>query len=283
MESERITIECACGAKLKVSAESAGRRGKCPKCGELFTVPDAAPLELAPLDLNRPYEDPDSGSDAEETTPARTAARAAPKPASPREAPLAAGHCSRCGKAMPAAGVLCVHCGFNAATGALTHAKHETDAAAEKGLRKRVKGAGTFFLGCMLSLGGALVGAGTWFGIAVVTNYELGWIAWGLGVLAGAGMALGYREETVQGGVVAAGIAVVGILAAKIAVFLYVNYSEVVQSGSSTPLASEAASFFFRNYFGGLDLLFVLFAVGSAYRLGRGNDWEWKEPPGGLG
>lgn len=47
-----IDFRCACGAKIRVPAEAAGRRGTCKSCGEKFTVPmkgyrgDDHPLEL---------------------------------------------------------------------------------------------------------------------------------------------------------------------------------------------------------------------------------------------
>jgi hypothetical protein len=35
-----ILIRCACGKQLQVKDELAGRRAKCPQCGDIFTVPD---------------------------------------------------------------------------------------------------------------------------------------------------------------------------------------------------------------------------------------------------
>jgi len=44
-------------------------------------------------------------------------------------------------------------------------------------------------------LAGGLVGAGIWAGIAYMTDYEIGWIAWGVGALVGFGVrALGSSE-----------------------------------------------------------------------------------------
>lgn len=90
---------------------------------------------------------------------------------------------------------------------------------------KVAKVAGTFVLGCVLSAVGALVGAAVWCLVAVITEYEIGYIAWGVGVLAGFGMVLGYRERTQIAGFVAAGMSVFGILVAKVSLFAFILYS----------------------------------------------------------
>jgi hypothetical protein len=72
---------------------------------------------------------------------------------------------------------------------------------------------------------GSGIGAAIWVGVAYGTGYEVGWIAWGIGILAGVGvrMAAGGEEGPAQG-IAAAAVAVVAILAAKyIVVSLHVN------------------------------------------------------------
>jgi hypothetical protein len=39
-----VAIICKCGKKLKISPDHAGKRGKCPACGNVFTIP-VAPVE----------------------------------------------------------------------------------------------------------------------------------------------------------------------------------------------------------------------------------------------
>lgn len=85
-------------------------------------------------------------------------------------------------------------------------------------------------MGCALSGVGALIGAAAWSGIAIVTNYEIGYIAWGLGVLAGLGMWIGYKEGNLRAGLTASVIALVGIVAAKATTFIYVNYPEISEA-----------------------------------------------------
>src|SRR5262245_18226819 len=52
---------------------------------------------------------------------------------------------------------------------------------------------------------GGLLGAAIWVAVAFWGRYELGWIAWGIGGLAGMGVYLGGRR---QGGITAGGTAV---------------------------------------------------------------------------
>jgi hypothetical protein len=72
-----------------------------------------------------------------------------------------------------------------------------------------------------------LVGAAIWSVVGVITEYEIGWIACGLGFLAGGGMVLGYRSHSPAAGLLASLIAIVGIIAAKAFMFGYINYPEL--------------------------------------------------------
>ena len=38
-DSDRMTVRCPCGAKLKLPGAVAGRKACCPKCKEVFTIP----------------------------------------------------------------------------------------------------------------------------------------------------------------------------------------------------------------------------------------------------
>ena len=63
----------------------------------------------------------------------------------------------------------------------------------------------------------ALVGAGIWAGIVVATNYEIGWVAWGIGGLVGFVMSKVTPERSVKLGLIAAGLSVIGLGIGKIA------------------------------------------------------------------
>lgn len=43
----RIAVVCQCGRRLTVAAEMAGRKGRCPSCGDLMQIPHAAPAPSA--------------------------------------------------------------------------------------------------------------------------------------------------------------------------------------------------------------------------------------------
>ena len=69
------------------------------------------------------------------------------------------------------------------------------------------------------------IGVAVWVAIGYGTGYEVGWIAWGIGFLAGEGVrAASQGEEGLAQGVTATGVAIVCILAAKyLVVSLYVS------------------------------------------------------------
>ncbi len=92
---------------------------------------------------------------------------------------------------------------------------------------------GNLIVGCALSLGGALLGALIWAIVAVATGFEIGWIAWGVGLLAGLGMAMGYRPA--EGGVpavLAAIMALVGVAAAKVFILAWYVVPALATAGA---------------------------------------------------
>lgn len=69
-------------------------------------------------------------------------------------------------------------------------------------------------------IGGALAaiaGAGIWTAIVVITEWEIGWVAWGVGGLVGFVMSKLTPERSVKLGVYAAALAVVGLAIGKVA------------------------------------------------------------------
>jgi hypothetical protein len=113
---------------------------------------------------------------------------------------------------------LCVACGYDRKTGKARQTKHVVAGPSLAGVAKSV---GSFGLGILLSSLGAGIAAFIWAVVAVKWHWELGFIAWGVGLLAGGGMYLGYRSHNVLAGVVAAGISVFGIVLAKVFIFAF--------------------------------------------------------------
>ena len=49
---DKISVQCACGKKLKAPASAVGRKAKCPACGNVLTIeppPPPPPAEDDPL------------------------------------------------------------------------------------------------------------------------------------------------------------------------------------------------------------------------------------------
>lgn len=218
-DGDRITARCPCGAKLKIPAAAAGRKVRCPKCKEVLTVPDLAAVGETIEPAAEPADSPaESLSVFQELVDQERTAAANSSPDVPRMQVA----CPGCGAAIPGNAALCVQCGYNLETGKQTKAASVRAAKAHAAARKLATGAGGFALGCVLSAVGALIGAAVWAGIAIASEYEIGWIACLIGFLAGGGMVLGYREKNQRAGVVAAGIAVLGIGAARVIMILFI-------------------------------------------------------------
>jgi len=91
-----ILLKCKCGKTLSVKPELAGKKGKCPGCGSLFTIP-------AP---SKPISSPASKED----DPFHIPFTEAPKPATlTRNSNLI--ECTDCGKQISIRAASCPHCG----------------------------------------------------------------------------------------------------------------------------------------------------------------------------
>ena len=201
-----IAFACdTCGARIKVRPALAGKRVKCPKCTSAATVPATG-------------DEPSSGLD--ELAALEQAGSAVQTP----QAVATAIPCKHCGAPLSPGAKTCIACGQSqrGGGGGGLGVSGELAGAAAGALGGAAMFAGGFVLACVASMVGALIGAGIWFGIAMSTNVEIGYVAWALGGLAGAGMYLVNRRPSAIGGVVAAGVSVVGILVAKGAIFAWV-------------------------------------------------------------
>src|SRR5262245_48674633 len=94
--------------------------------------------------------------------------------------------------------------------------------------------------GVVASAAGGVLGALVWAGVSYATDYEVGWIAWGIGALAGYGMSFGLKGACDQSsGIVAAVIALAAVFVGKYAaVHLAVHKS--VMEYSATPIDDQA-------------------------------------------
>ena len=137
----------------------------------------------------------------------------------------------------------------------------------------------------MLAVGPAIVGGGlaallggaVWAMIAIATDYELGLIAWGIGVAAGLGVVMfarGRRGVVLQG--IAVGASVFGILVGKYFIFrsaLIQYFEQEAEAGVTIEIAfysRELVELFFQSLpdiLGGYDILWVILAVASAWKI----------------
>ncbi len=183
-QPEKIVIACQCGGKFRVPATAAGKKVKCPKCSTVLSIsapkPKAAPAQPLPEDDDFLNSLAEQEGAAETMGPPLPAIASTPRPASQRGSKAAAG--------------------FGAAAGVAS------------GL---ALSAGGFAIGVALSVVGGLIGGWVWYMIVIKTDYEIGYVAIGVGILTGAGMVIGYRQANAKAGLVAALIAVAAILGAK--------------------------------------------------------------------
>jgi hypothetical protein len=120
---------------------------------------------------------------------------------------------------------------------------------------------------------GALLGSVIWGFIVAATDYELGIVATGIGLLAGFGVVLLSRDKHgVPLQAIAAVCAVVGIVWGKYFTVVQVVKNEL--GGDVAPLfSSRSFDLFgavFDEIFSGFDLLWVAFAVYAAWRIPAG-------------
>jgi hypothetical protein len=128
----------------------------------------------------------------------------------------------------------------------------------------------------MAALGGligAIVGGLIWGFLVGATETELGIVAIGVGVLAGFGVVLGARRKHGMPLQVIAGVAaLVGILFGKYFAFVQIVNKEF-GSGVASVFDGRTFSAFtdiFGEVFSGFDILWVVFAVYTAWRIPQG-------------
>lgn len=166
--------------------------------------------------------------------------------------------CPECGRAMPTNAVICIGCGFNTSTGKrvsvrVIKSKQKKEKAAGAGAAAQAGSSMVFAL-----IGGVVgggIGAAIWAAIAYFAGVEVGWIAWAVGGLAGAGSSIGARGHagTTTGGLAAAA-AVLAILAGKFVAGSLTNTGPI--------------DVWFPKLFGVFDILWFFLAIGTAYKVG---------------
>jgi hypothetical protein len=129
---------------------------------------------------------------------------------------------------------------------------------------------GTVLTAALAGLAAAVVGGIVWALIVRWTEYEIGFVAWGIGFLVGTAVVFGAREARgIPLQVLAVVLALVGIVIGKYLSFVWVIQDEL--PGLNLPVFStdtmdiwwDARS----DIWGGWDLLWVGLAVVTAFRI----------------
>jgi hypothetical protein len=238
-----IEFACAeCHRGYRVKDELAGKTAKCGKCGHRMRIPQSAhstatsptsSTTTAPVAAGSPKVA--AGSPKAPTKPSGQSSMSSwldeeletshpAVPTSPKPPKAANATCPACGATLAAGAVLCVACGYDTRTRSKRQTEHVDLAAspAKKAKRRSKLGSAASLLrGTVFSFLGAMLGALIWALFTYFTMWELGYIAWGLGGLAGLGMALGHEDEDgTIAGIIAAVMSLVGIVAAKILIIV---------------------------------------------------------------
>jgi hypothetical protein len=261
MPIEFACPECKRGYSVK--DELAGKSAKCGKCGHRMRIPMLETTASAAAQAS-------STSPAPQHPRAKAAKLAAPQAKQPSASWLdeeleaaqpkvasatraASPSCPSCGASLASGAVLCVSCGYDTRT----HAKHATKHVAgsdkeEAPRKKRAKlaGAASLLRGTLFSFIAAIIGAAIWTAIAAATDSEFGLVAWALGGFVGFGMALGHEDEDgTFAGIIAAFMSLVGIVAAKVFIIIFViapaiaaMFEEIDDSELSDPVQAQAAA-----------------------------------------
>lgn len=236
--SERIQSTCRCGARFRVSADAVGKKAKCPKCGESFTIraPAEVPAPTTPNAGSAPLTKVGVQPKSRDAAPSKPEAREMMAPDSllddlarmeqkapsiGRSAPPQT--CAKCGQILQPGAKVCMGCGYNALTGKVMRSA----TVRQVQVAEAVSAGKRFALGVVCCGGVALVSAAIWFYIAMATFRESAWIAWLLVLACGWAMLKGWGKASPAGGIIAASISVGGILLAKALIFGFLVYAAI--------------------------------------------------------
>jgi hypothetical protein len=185
--------------------------------------------------LKAPASDPGTSSWLdEELETARIEANTKPK------ALVSDASCPSCAGPMMPGAVICVKCGYDTRIRGRRSVEH-SDENESPSKRSKLGHMGSLLRGSFCSFLAAMLGAIIWAVLAYLTDREFGFVAWGLGGLAGLGMALGHEDDDgTFAGIIAAFMSLLGIVAAK--VFIVVIFIAAAVSTMVNELDVEQAA-----------------------------------------
>ena len=260
--SEVMAVACPhCAAKFRMNSASLGKKRSCPKCEEEFT-PRASKGTASKTTTAKPSkaykeeyadEDDDFLKNLSAATKDSRSADVEEEPESEDGEELAP---------------------RRSKTKSSTGQKKKRRSSSSSGGGLAVPGILGWVVGG--TIGGTL-GAAIWVGVGYFTGFEVGWIAWGVGVLTGMGVAAvasANGEADAASGITAAVISILAVLAGKYAVVHLVVDQLLKQVPGVDPqmqqMQQEVKQAVFLNSFGPIDILWFFLAAGSAFKLGSG-------------
>ena len=123
-------------------------------------------------------------------------------------------------------------------------------------------------MGFMAGLVAAAVGAGLWAIVTVVTGYQIGWMAVGIGFLVGIAVRAAGKGTTTAFGVLGAALALSGCLVGNLLTGCIVLSRELDVSllALSTRLTPDITMELMKAMFSPIDLLFYALAIWQGYK-----------------
>ena len=141
---------------------------------------------------------------------------------------------------------------------------------------------GVFLTAALAGLVAAIVGAVIWGLIVRWTDYEVGFVAWGIGFIVGTAVVLGAQgARGVPLQVIAVVLAAVGVVLGKYLAFVWIGQDELGKVGLELPVFSKDTVDLFwdakSDIWSGWDLLWAGLAVVTAFRIPQLERAEAKE------
>jgi len=224
-----LKFRCSfCAKKIAVTGDFAGKVVKCPRCGSPTKVPRTA-LEESALVMDAAGISPAAANPLESAVPLEESALpekpALKKKVAPlKKAALPEKLCPQCGCTVANDTEFCVTCGYQ-----LEPQGDVSELVGAAVATESVRVIPRLPFAIFGSFAGAMLGAVIWAGIVYATGLEIGWAAWGVGVLAGLGVIVFAGERGTHLGLIAAGMAILGLLVGKLLSFQWVVVPEATK------------------------------------------------------
>ena len=129
-------------------------------------------------------------------------------------------------------------------------------------------GAQNLPMGLLAGCVAAAIGAALWAGITVLTGYQIGWMAVGIGALVGVAVRAAGKGSTKAFGILGAALALAGCLAGNLltGAVVLARHWDVSLAAVFTRLTPDATARLMTAMFSPMDLLFYALAIWQGYK-----------------